>query len=309
MGRLHRSRDHAIIIILCMILFSCSQTGLQSKKDSEESCLVPECERNYTKEGIWPFNRLQKTWVTYDSIDYQKGFDAAMMAIKTSGYRVVSSDQHSGTIHAEILPVAMDQETYPLEVKLINEKTSLSVHVSSAPVRGDSGKDRLCSFYREFEKWVKRSQALPATKQPPPSVKSPVEKPAEPEKSSSSPARLTTVEPPREATDPQPPEKTPPKTRVVWSLVNLREGPGTNYKIVDKVRKGTSLTVLDEKEGWLHVRLESGKEAWITKAATSEESKTGRASGPPPSRTSAPPTRLPSTPAAATTSPKPASPM
>jgi uncharacterized protein YgiM (DUF1202 family) len=59
-------------------------------------------------------------------------------------------------------------------------------------------------------------------------------------------------------------------TQVTWVSVNLREGPGTNFKVVGHVQKGTSLTILEEKGGWLRVRQYDGKEAWVTKAATSE---------------------------------------
>jgi len=72
---------------------------------------------------------------------------------------------------------------------------------------------------------------------------------------------------------------------------------------VGKVKKGTSLAILEEKEGWYHVRLESGKEAWISKTATSEGARVQPASG---SSPSPPSTKTPSPDAQ---SPKPKSPM
>ncbi len=57
-------------------------------------------------------------------------------------------------------------------------------------------------------------------------------------------------------------------TRVEWSSVNLREGPGMNYKVVGNARKGTSLGVLEDRGQWLRVRLDDGKEAWVYKAST-----------------------------------------
>jgi uncharacterized protein YgiM (DUF1202 family) len=95
---------------------------------------------------------------------------------------------------------------------------------------------------------------------------------------------------------------------VAWATVNLRGGPGMKYKVVGKVTKGTSLAILEEKEGWYHVRLESGKEAWISKISTSEGAKThppsasSRASSPSPPSSSA-------TPSTAVQSSKPTSPM
>jgi len=57
-------------------------------------------------------------------------------------------------------------------------------------------------------------------------------------------------------------------TQVAWSFVNLREGPGLNYKVVGNVKKGTSLAILEDNGQWLHVRLEGGKEVWVSKSAT-----------------------------------------
>jgi len=72
---------------------------------------------------------------------------------------------------------------------------------------------------------------------------------------------------------PPPPPPPPPSTRVTQvtkDIENLREGPGTNFKIVGKIRKGTSLEILEDKGDWLRVRLEDGINAWIWRASTSE---------------------------------------
>jgi len=84
--------------------------------------------------------------------------------------------------------------------------------------------------------------------------------------------------PPRAASlPPQPPAAAPKPiyrvTQVVWDSVNLREGPGTNFKVVGNIKKGTTLAILEEKGDWLRVRLENGKEIWMTKAATIEAPK------------------------------------
>jgi curli biogenesis system outer membrane secretion channel CsgG len=75
-------------------------------------------------------------------------------------------------------------------------------------------------------------------------------------------------------------------TEVAWDSVNLREGPGTGYKVVGNAKKGTSLIILDANGDWLRVRLENGRTAWVNKLATSEAPK------PPPSTTSTPPTPM-----------------
>ncbi len=89
---------------------------------------------------------------------------------------------------------------------------------------------------------------------------------------------------PEVTSPPQPPAVTPrPPLRVaqvVWAYVNLREGPGTNYKVIGNAKKGTSLKVLETKGDWLRVRLEDGTEAWVSRSATSEAA--GSHSSPPP---------------------------
>jgi len=69
-------------------------------------------------------------------------------------------------------------------------------------------------------------------------------------------------------------------TQILWSSVNLREGPGINYKVIGNVKKGTSLAILEEKGNWFHVRLENGSEAWVSKLATSEAPKSSPSSTP-----------------------------
>ncbi len=102
------------------------------------------------------------------------------------------------------------------------------------------------------------------------------------------PAEPPAAPPPKPPPAPPPaPEKPKPApalalrvTHVEWSSVNLREGPGMNYKVVGSAKKGMSMGVLEDKGQWLRVRLDDGKEAWIYKAATLPASK------PPPSSAS-----------------------
>ena len=301
MIRLYHSKNLGIIIIimLSMFSFSCSQLGIQSKKETPGPSTIPECMKNYTEEGIWPFNRVYKTWVKYSPLDYKKGFDTAVVAVKTSGYTTISTDRDAGTINAEVNSQKEDRKTYPVEIKLVKEKSALTVHLSSSSASGDSGKECFCSFYNEFEKSMKRSHLAPVAKQ----ALSPSKKSVEPDKNSSPPSPPPGVETPKASPPPAPPSKPLPKTQVAWATVNLREGPGMKYKVVAKVTKGTSLTILQEKEGWYHVRSESGKEAWISKTATSAGVKVRPASGSSPSPPSS------QTPSTAVQSPNPKSPM
>ena len=105
--------------------------------------------------------------------------------------------------------------------------------------------------------------------------------------------------PPKETPKPPPPKVQPEVTslpqapvvapkpvlrvvQVVWGNVNLREGPGTSYRVIGSAKKGTSIKILKVKGDWLHIRLEDGTEAWVSKSATSEGS--GPDSPSPPSK-------------------------
>jgi len=124
------------------------------------------------------------------------------------------------------------------------------------------------------------SQTKPATKSNV-SVEPTTEQLKEETTSSEPPSKPATVSPATPSPPPSSPSPTPKATpetplratKVVWTAVNLREGPGTGYKVVGNVKKGTSLAILAVKGNWLHVRLEDKSEAWVSKAATSEASK------------------------------------
>jgi len=58
---------------------------------------------------------------------------------------------------------------------------------------------------------------------------------------------------------------------VKWPTTSLREGPGTNYKALVEVKKGTSLVVFEEKGPWLRVGLEDGQEGWIGKGTIGDQ--------------------------------------
>jgi curli biogenesis system outer membrane secretion channel CsgG len=88
----------------------------------------------------------------------------------------------------------------------------------------------------------------------------------------------TTMVPQQTLTTPStPPQPSAPPSQdescivyVKWPKVSLREGPGTNYKSLLQVQKGTALEILEESNQWYRVRLEDGQEGWIGKATTSE---------------------------------------
>ena len=120
----------------------------------------------------------------------------------------------------------------------------------------------------------KKEETLPPSPTPEPSSK--------PAPSTASPS----VSEPPKATPPSQPLPSPPAplrtTKIVWDSVNLREGPGLNFRVIGNAKKGTPLSILEDKGNWLRVRLQDGSEAWVSKAATSEALK------PPPATTPKP---------------------
>ncbi|SHH87786.1 SH3 domain-containing protein [Desulfofustis glycolicus] len=45
--------------------------------------------------------------------------------------------------------------------------------------------------------------------------------------------------------------------------INIRSGPGTQYKIVGMAHYGVVFKTIKQQQGWAHVRHESGLEGWI----------------------------------------------
>ena len=45
--------------------------------------------------------------------------------------------------------------------------------------------------------------------------------------------------------------------------LNLRTGPGTQYRIVGVMQTGDGVSILKRAENWTQIRLEDGKEGWI----------------------------------------------
>ena len=127
---------------------------------------------------------------------------------------------------------------------------------------------------------------------PSPPVEEKVEQPKKEETPDSRPAPEPPPKPAPPAVSPSVPESpkvTSPSplpslrtTKVVWDFVNLREGPGLNYRLIGNAKKGISLSILEDRGNWLRVRLQDGSEAWVSKAATSDAPK------PPPATTPKP---------------------
>ncbi len=148
------------------------------------------------------------------------------------------------------------EEGYPATVKIVKEDSSLVVYVSLKATWGMLASVNLCGFYDEFEKNVRQASARPQTKQVAPSSQRPSKEITE-----SSPSLAST-----QKTSPSP----PPRGKIVWVYVNLREGPGTRYKIIGRAYMNNSLEILAESPSWLRVRLENRVEGWVFRKAASE---------------------------------------
>ena len=118
-----------------------------------------------------------------------------------------------------------------------------------------------------LEPTAKSREATPSPSPPPspapqpsaPAQPSPTAQPSPPAQPSSSPSKTPEV------------TQAPAQgiTETIPASVNLRKEPSMRGKIIRVLKKGTKLTVFEEKEGWLHVRLEDGAEGWVGKSMTS----------------------------------------
>jgi uncharacterized protein YgiM (DUF1202 family) len=118
---------------------------------------------------------------------------------------------------------------------------------------------------------TKKETTQPDTKPAPAEVKTEEQTtsaPPEPPKEQQTIPPSSSPPPPKTPEVSQPPAQR--MTEIVLASVNFREGPSMESKIIRILKKGTKLTVLEEKAGWLRVRLEDGKEGWVGKAMTSE---------------------------------------
>jgi curli biogenesis system outer membrane secretion channel CsgG len=182
-----------------------------------------------------------------------------------------AGDKTGGSSYVSIVVAVVDPKTNKMiATERIREK--------AADIEGTSGwsKIRLSEVFKDFSKTpmekalrmvIEESASFIVAKTPPESYRVlPVAPP--PQEIPKPPPVKPEVTPPHQPPV-IPPKPSLPVTQVIWSSVNLREGPGTNYKVVGNVQKGTSLTVLEDKGQWLHVRREDGSEAWVVKSATS----------------------------------------
>ncbi len=183
------------------------------------------------------------------------------------------------------------EEGYPATVKIVEEESSLVVHISLKATWGTLTSPNLCGFYDEFGKNVKQASIRTETKQPILSSKklpdgvivSNLPSPSPPLSSSPPPAMTPKIS-----------LASLPQGKVIWVYVNLREGPGTQYKIIGRAYMKNSFQIVAENSNWLRVRLENGAEGWMSKKAASESSVTSSPESPPASSDDSAKVRSPS---------------
>jgi hypothetical protein len=74
------------LLLSALWVFACSHIGIPSKGDGTTSDLIPDCQRNCTKEGGLLFGPVYKTWVKYDHLDLTSGFDFAVRTLRSHGH-------------------------------------------------------------------------------------------------------------------------------------------------------------------------------------------------------------------------------
>jgi hypothetical protein len=86
-------QKYLLILLSALWVFDCSHIGIQSKKvdktrprEETNSDSIPDCQKNYTKEGNLISSQVYKTWVKYDHLDFRKGFDFVISTLQSHGH-------------------------------------------------------------------------------------------------------------------------------------------------------------------------------------------------------------------------------
>jgi curli biogenesis system outer membrane secretion channel CsgG len=184
-----------------------------------------------------------------------------------------AGDETGGTSYVTVILTVTDARTYQI---LGTEK----MRGKATDFAGASGKHAgLPEVFKDFTRTpmekairiaIEESASFIVAKTPPEAYRVLPVPPKEPPKTISVTPKVT-----------PPPLPPLPTTQVVWDSVNLRKGPGTGYKVVGNIRKGTSLKILEANGDWFRVRLEDGSTGWVSKLATSDAPKPSSSPSPP----------------------------
>ena len=86
-------RKYLLILLSALWVFDCSHIDIQSKnvdetrpREEPTSDFIPDCRKNYTKEGGLISGVVYKTWVKYENLDFKKGFDWVIRTLQDHGH-------------------------------------------------------------------------------------------------------------------------------------------------------------------------------------------------------------------------------
>ena len=71
------------LLLSALWAFACSHTGIQLNRERTVSAPTPDCQRNRTREGGVISRPVYKTWVKYDHLDFEKGFDLVVRTLQS----------------------------------------------------------------------------------------------------------------------------------------------------------------------------------------------------------------------------------
>ena len=82
-------------------------------------------------------------------------------------------------------------------------------------------------------------------------------------------AQQAPAEPPASEPEPTAPAAPVPTTlervgEVTGTVVNIRSGPGISYGALTKVLRGSRVTILEDREGWLKIVLPENEDSWVS---------------------------------------------
>jgi hypothetical protein len=311
------SNQGCLVAVFLTLLLSSCVIPYQIKEKEADSLPPSECAKNHTRAWSLRWGLVDKTWVRYPGLDVQKALDHATMSLRNTGYRIVSMDPSTGEILAEKASVLPQPVSYSLEVRIEKDDQALTLHFRSKVAEEASVSLMPCVFFAEFERLMAQPSVPVPHREKTVTLSTLPERPRKaPDAPPSPAATLPEPSPSLPPPSPSPPTAETPAlpqrvTEVVWSVVNLRDGPGMNHRVIGQATKGTALVVFEEKRGWLRVQIGGGKDVWVSKSATSEGSSRSTPSTPtrptiPPQASSSSQPSSPSSPQPALTSPPPA---
>ena len=77
---------NCLLLLSALWAFACSHTGIQPNEERTIPAPVPDCQRNFVRQGGLISRLVYKTWVKYDHLEFKKGFDIAVKTLQSQGH-------------------------------------------------------------------------------------------------------------------------------------------------------------------------------------------------------------------------------